>query len=131
MTALLGELEQFPPVVTAEDWEAEEMVIVATPSASGVPNYLITKTVRQTEKQVVTAEGQKFWKHTLQEVKGTRTIIPAFAPVFPILRAQLATIEHRRAIAAAFWSFQDTPDRARAQYLAAVVADFLQSEPPQ
>lgn len=125
---LLAELEDAMPV-TAEVWEAEEMVIVATPSVSGVPTYTITRTVRQTEKQVVTAEGQKFWKHTLREVSGNRQIIPAFAPVFPILRAQLASHEHRRAISAAYWSFMDNPDRGRATYLAAVIADFLDTDP--
>lgn len=118
-----------PAPITAEDWESEELVIVATPSVSGVPSYVLTRTVRQTQKLVITAEGQKFWKHTLREQGGPRQIIPSFAPAYPILRAQLATAEHRRAIGAAYWSFQEHPDRARAQYLAAVLADFLDTTP--
>lgn len=110
-------------------WEEGELAIVATPSPSGVPAYQLTSIRRQTPTRVVTVEGVPFHKDSLTEVAGTRSIVPGFAPVFPILRAQLATGEHRRAIAAAFWSFQEAPDKARAQYLAAVVADFLDSTP--
>lgn len=125
---LFDDLEAHAPV-GEERWEDGELAIVASAAPGAPVSYLLTQVDRQTEKMAVTVEGVRFWKSSGREVKGPRHIIPAFDPVFPILRAQLAGAEHRRAIAAAFWSFQDAPDKARAQYLAAVVNDFLASNP--
>lgn len=122
-----GTLLTGSPVVDEDVWADGELVIVATPNAAGVPGYQLTTLERQTQKMVVTTEGLRFWKHTLSEVKGARTVIPAFAPVFPILRAQLATHEHRKAISEKYWAFLACSDRDHAAALAAVVHDFLAS----
>lgn len=111
----------------AEVWEDHQPVIVATPTPAGVPTYVLTSTVRQTRRMVITTEGTRFWKHTLTEVGGTRQIIPDFAPVYPILAAQLAAADHRKAIGAAYWEFTAHPDRAHAHLLATAVDAFLTS----
>lgn len=113
------------PVLDEDVWADGELVIVATPNTAGVPGYRLTTLHRQTPRMVVTTEGLRFWKHTLAEVKGTRSVIPSFSPVYPILRAQLATHEHRKAISEKYWAFLACSDRDHAAALAAVVDDFL------